>query len=208
MLYTKAKMGTYAKRLYAILALILVVGIIFFVGKCAGKQKAREEFVIDSVRSNMNKRILEKETDLRDSEKQLKLLQAEKEAILKRESRLKTEIANTKKIKDYKPKYVQCDTTKAVAEESYNELKQGAETVEKQRDSASVLLDEKEKLIANTAEAEKAEDIAQNGIIIEKDKQLSLEKKEAKKAKRKAFWNGVKTTLVVVGAVIVTIIIL
>ena len=201
-------MENYKKRLYLILILILVVGIIFFVGKCNGYYKAKEAQRIDSVRSNSNKRILEKELQLRESEKEIRLLKSEKEQLLKRESKLKSEIANTKKIKDYKPKYVPCDTTKAIAEESYNELKEGAETIEKQRDSASVLLDEKEKLIAKTEEAEKAEDVAQSGLLNEKDKQLSFEKKEAKKAKRKAFWNGVKTTLVVVGAVIVAIVIL
>lgn len=201
-------MGTYAKRLYAILALILVVGIIFFVGKCTGKQKAREAFVIDSVRSNMNKRILEKETELRDSEKQLKLLQAEKVAILGRESKLKTQISGTKRISGYKPVYLPCDTIIAITDSSYQALEKGAETIEKQRDSAIVLLDETNKVVEKTEEAEKAKDIALVGISNEKDNQLALEKKEAKKAKRKAFWNGVKTSFVVAGFIVVAIVIL
>lgn len=190
------------------IAVGILIGILLILSIVTCQRNKSESQKVDSLRTSSNKIILEKELELRESEKEIRLLKSEKEEILKRETKLKAQIASTPKISSYKPKYVPCDTTKAVAEESYNELKQGAETVEKQRDSASVLLNEKEKLIVNTAEAEKAEDVAQNGLLNEKDKQLSLEKKEAKKAKRKAFWNGVKTTLVVVGCVVITIVFL
>jgi len=190
------------------IAVGILIGILFILSIVTCQRNKRESQKIDSLRTSSNKRILEKELELRESEKEIRILKSEKEELLKRESKLKTQIASTPKISSYKPKYVPCDTTKAVAEESYNELKEGAETIEKQRDSASVLLDETNKLIAKTEEAEKAEDVIQDGLLNEKNKQLALEKKEAKKAKRKAFFNGVKATLVVAGAVIVAIVIL
>jgi len=191
-------MDKYARNLYLLLFLIAIIGVIFLVGKCEGKRKAKQAYREDTLKIGYEKRVMAQKEIVREQEKQLRLIKLEKEKLDFDISKLKSSIAATTRTSKHTPKYVPCDTTVAVTDSSYQALKKASETIEKQRDEAIVLLAECDSLSVASDSINNIQKNALEAIIKENDTLIASKEKEAKKSKKRGIWRTIKTIAITI----------